>query len=344
MPKGQWQPPEAGNAPAEVRHILKVAYAAYRDKHGGENPRTKAAGAKRAWGAVKRAGWKKNPKTGRWVRKATAKSMADVIASLWHKEFGGEGSGNFGHAGRPGEVGGSQSEGGGSADRWKSVDKEIERLEVKMLELEADLRNAEERTGGDTVAARKAIAEREDLRDEVRRTERDLQKMIRYREYGITDKDVLQWVSTQSGASAIQKQMAEDVQANRDSDWVEAVRSGEDGKNLYRGLGYKPDDPNHPKNWEVGSEQQIMPASFSKSLTVAEGFAFRGEEYPDPVVFYASSREGKLKGLDISKHPKAYGEELEVITGGRFLVSRKMDVMRKGKRILVVEIEQVGIF
>lgn len=39
--------------------------------------------------------------------------VEDVIEEMWNKEFGGQGSGNFGHAGRQGEVGGSASSGGG---------------------------------------------------------------------------------------------------------------------------------------------------------------------------------------------------------------------------------------
>lgn len=77
MPKGQWQPPESGDAPAEVKHILKVAYAQYRDKHPGENAATKMKGAKIAWGAVHNAGWSKN-KQGKWVKKG-AKEMAEEI-------------------------------------------------------------------------------------------------------------------------------------------------------------------------------------------------------------------------------------------------------------------------
>lgn len=46
MPKGKWQPPEAGDAPAEVKHILKVVYVHFRDKHPAENAKTKAMGAK----------------------------------------------------------------------------------------------------------------------------------------------------------------------------------------------------------------------------------------------------------------------------------------------------------
>ena len=76
MPKGQWTPPEAGDAPQEVKDILKKAYAAYRDKHPGENPATKTRGAKIAWTAVHNAGWSKN-KDGKWTK---SKEMATMKA------------------------------------------------------------------------------------------------------------------------------------------------------------------------------------------------------------------------------------------------------------------------
>ena len=67
MPKEQWKPPEAGDAPQEVKDILKKVYAAFRDEHPGENPATKAKGAKIAWGAVHNAGWSKG-KDGKWTK------------------------------------------------------------------------------------------------------------------------------------------------------------------------------------------------------------------------------------------------------------------------------------
>jgi hypothetical protein len=76
MPKGSWKPPEAGDAPQEVKNILKKVYSDYRDKHGGENPATKTRGAKIAWAAVKNAGWHKVD--GKWTK--AKKEMADVEA------------------------------------------------------------------------------------------------------------------------------------------------------------------------------------------------------------------------------------------------------------------------
>lgn len=83
MPKGAWTPPEAGDVPAEVKKILKEAYAAYRDKHPAENETTKMHGAKIAWFAVKQAGWHKNAE-GKWVKKK--KEMAEEIVIDAFKE------------------------------------------------------------------------------------------------------------------------------------------------------------------------------------------------------------------------------------------------------------------
>jgi len=78
MPKGSWTPPPAGDAPQEVKDILKKAYSAFRDEHPGENPATKAKGAKIAWGAVANAGWYKN-KEGKWMKKKKQMSEEIVI-------------------------------------------------------------------------------------------------------------------------------------------------------------------------------------------------------------------------------------------------------------------------
>lgn len=99
MRKNEGPPPVAQGAPAEVIHILKVAYAATQSRE-------------KAFAAVRDAGYRKDTKTGRWMKRKADKNMADVIASLWSKEFGGPGSGNFGHEGRPGERGGSMPGGG----------------------------------------------------------------------------------------------------------------------------------------------------------------------------------------------------------------------------------------
>ena len=58
----KFKPPEAGDAPAKVRSILAKAYTSSRSR-GIDKERS----AKMAWGAVKKAGFKKNEE-GRWVK------------------------------------------------------------------------------------------------------------------------------------------------------------------------------------------------------------------------------------------------------------------------------------
>ena len=62
-----------------------------------------------SWGAVKQAGYEKGNE-GKWVKK------------------GGPGSGNFGHAGRPGEVGGSSDGGGGGSSNTDDLEKHASAL------------------------------------------------------------------------------------------------------------------------------------------------------------------------------------------------------------------------
>ncbi len=76
MPQGKWTPPEAGDAPEEVKKILAAAYKAFRDKHPAENQATKTKGAKIAWGAVHNAGWSEDSE-GKWTKKK--KEMAEEI-------------------------------------------------------------------------------------------------------------------------------------------------------------------------------------------------------------------------------------------------------------------------
>ncbi len=69
--ESDWTPPEAGDAPAAVKGILKAVYAKIRDqqykddKAGIESPEKKASAAKQAWAAVHNAGWTKDSK-GAW--------------------------------------------------------------------------------------------------------------------------------------------------------------------------------------------------------------------------------------------------------------------------------------
>lgn len=64
-PMGKWQPPNAGDAPKEVKDILRKVYTAYRNKHPQEVASVKARGAKIAWTAVRKAGWTKDT-DGQW--------------------------------------------------------------------------------------------------------------------------------------------------------------------------------------------------------------------------------------------------------------------------------------
>lgn len=74
-PMGQWEPPDAGEgAPKEVRDILRRVYSEFRDKNPAENPATKSRGAKIAWGAVKRAGWRKGA-DGMWHKMGSKQTM-----------------------------------------------------------------------------------------------------------------------------------------------------------------------------------------------------------------------------------------------------------------------------
>ena len=79
MPKGSWTPPEAGDAPQEVKDILAKVYKAYRDKHPAENEKTKTRGARIAWAAVKNAGYHKNAE-GKWEKKgAPSAEHAELV-------------------------------------------------------------------------------------------------------------------------------------------------------------------------------------------------------------------------------------------------------------------------
>lgn len=59
MPKGHYIPPKSGKAPKKVKKILKVVYEKCREENPGEIKARKRKCARKAWGAVKRAGYKK---------------------------------------------------------------------------------------------------------------------------------------------------------------------------------------------------------------------------------------------------------------------------------------------
>ncbi len=60
--------------------------------------------------------------------------LAQVTSYLKQRAAGGAGSGNFGHEGRPGEVGGSGEGGGGPQERIKSTGDRLNNLEAKLVE------------------------------------------------------------------------------------------------------------------------------------------------------------------------------------------------------------------
>lgn len=66
MPTGEWTPPEAGDAPDEIKRILNSVYSQCRDENPGEDPAKKEKCARIAWGAVRNAGWTK--KDGSWAK------------------------------------------------------------------------------------------------------------------------------------------------------------------------------------------------------------------------------------------------------------------------------------
>ena len=69
----EFVPPEADDAPEQVKAILKVVYQSCREKWAKENPSdienptNKESCSKQSWGAVENAGWKKDEE-GKWVK------------------------------------------------------------------------------------------------------------------------------------------------------------------------------------------------------------------------------------------------------------------------------------
>jgi hypothetical protein len=93
-----------GNLPAEGKKLWEKVYE--ESKSGGDDEET---AAKKAWGACKEAGWKQD-KDEKWVQDNV--SCADGFdEEIGIFSNGGSGSGNFGHKGRSGEVGGSAKDG-----------------------------------------------------------------------------------------------------------------------------------------------------------------------------------------------------------------------------------------
>ena len=90
-------PPVKANLPAKAQEIFLAAYNSAWKQHRAED-KAEITCNSIAWASVKKS-FDKNPK-GEWIAK---ESFTE----------GGDGSGNFGHAGIPGEVGGSAPGGGG---------------------------------------------------------------------------------------------------------------------------------------------------------------------------------------------------------------------------------------
>ena len=93
-PKGQWTPPESGDAPKEVKAILSSAYSAFRDKNPAEEDGVKARGAQIAWGAVKKAGWEKGA-DGKWSKATnnedpTENAISERLLEQLQDRFGDE--------------------------------------------------------------------------------------------------------------------------------------------------------------------------------------------------------------------------------------------------------------
>lgn len=78
-PKGRWKPPPSGDAPAEVKRILRRVYSSWRDAHPSEDPATKTRGARIAWAAVRKAGWRKGA-DGKWHKMSNRMSNSGITA------------------------------------------------------------------------------------------------------------------------------------------------------------------------------------------------------------------------------------------------------------------------
>ncbi len=78
---GKFNPPDAGDAPQEVKDILAAVYSKLRQEwvnahpNDMENESNKTSSAKQAWGAVHAAGWMKDA-AGKWVKREKANMTA----------------------------------------------------------------------------------------------------------------------------------------------------------------------------------------------------------------------------------------------------------------------------
>jgi len=65
LPKGQYKPPQSGEAPEGLKEILASTYISCREKNPGEIKSRKRKCAKIAWGAAKKK--YRKCKCGKWV-------------------------------------------------------------------------------------------------------------------------------------------------------------------------------------------------------------------------------------------------------------------------------------
>lgn len=129
----QYADPANKSWPIDEKHI-RGAVSYWNKRKGTEkySPEEKAAVAGRICKAANKLigpGHKYNPKTGKIDLEGEAKEYyADAILTITK---GGSGSGNFGHAGRPGEVGGSEPAGEGGQSKPSVQDKSRAVREVR---------------------------------------------------------------------------------------------------------------------------------------------------------------------------------------------------------------------
>jgi len=79
----EFEPPDAGDAPQEVKDILAKVYNSCRtdwveeNPADKENPENKTSCSKIAWSAVEQAGWKKNVE-GKWEKQESSSKLSDI--------------------------------------------------------------------------------------------------------------------------------------------------------------------------------------------------------------------------------------------------------------------------
>lgn len=144
-----------GNLPAEGKKIYEAVY-----KKAIDDGDSEETASKKAWGACKRAGWKKD-KDDQWVKKNYAIFENAPFVN------GGRGSGNYGHKGRPGLRGGSGSGGGSSSAKKYNTTSKVSKLAKgtsKLSEKEKEKKIKEFEKYGDDFTSRGIDAVREEYK------------------------------------------------------------------------------------------------------------------------------------------------------------------------------------